>query len=346
MSVNAGWARRVRTIVAPLLVIITAALCAANVRLCVPVVVGCLCALTVWRLRLLVKLAAVIFAAAVPFLVSLLAGCSSSETTLPTPTTWTAHFAVTVTMSGDQWHVRDEMTVSQDTMRQLVEGGGGFTESLPPALPGQLAHDTSVLGDRLGPEWRLDRVVNGSDPVFLRDRPVRTCHIRLVPLVTFCTVDAPRAVYNSVNLLVPDDRSEVTIFTPQHVIDTTDPAGSSALTANGERWRLDDASSNITIGALSPISREQPLRGLAHLSLSGSIAWILGIAWGGLTAFAQEEVKEVLTLATGKRDRREGEPQPDPHGEDAEPTDSGRRPNRSELPRPLMPQHDAPADDL
>jgi hypothetical protein len=56
MFVSAGWARRIRTIVASLLVIVTAALCAANVRLCVPAVVGCRYALTVWRLRLLVEL--------------------------------------------------------------------------------------------------------------------------------------------------------------------------------------------------------------------------------------------------------------------------------------------------
>ena len=302
--------KRLTWLLCAVVTLATVALCMANFDLIKFVVIGLLLGGVLWsRIPLAVRAILGILAIAV-----LLAGCSSQTTVYQWPASYQAQ--VNLNPAGTIWTVRESVTIAAATLRQITEGTGQYSATLPAPKPGQYQLDTEKLERVLKAQgWQLTAVINGDMPEFsLRARTIRRA-IPVVPLVASHSVPLVQVSLPAGVVLTPATGSLVTITSPAGVIAATTPPSSALPTTTGEQrvasWPETSGStaSNVSISTLSVLARDQPVRSLAGLSLQSGTSAAVAVVWMALIAAFQGVLRDGGAAAWKRLRNRKKKPE-------------------------------------
>lgn len=307
------WLARPKVIgyAALLILLLTLILCLANFGLTKYAVIGALAGIMFWKWPVWVRL---ILGAAI--VVTFVAACTNVKEAIPGPQFyWPATYSTQITLSssGRNWTVNEQLTVPGDALRQITEGTGRYSVVLPPPEPGQYQKDIDLLARMVKPDGlMLTGVENGTDPIF-RFPPVTLTHrLPLLPLITTQAINLPYETLPDNVSIISGAGSSVTITGPSELIGATTPASQAEETTTGEE-RVIEAGSltstggigsvSISISTLSTLARAEPMRFLAGLSLATGITWAIGAIWALLAALLKTGV-ETAADSAWKRVRR------------------------------------------
>ncbi|MEU4156499.1 hypothetical protein [Actinoplanes sp. NPDC026670] len=308
----------------------TLALVAANVRLIVPVGVGVLLAFLFWRISYGLKFGAFTLVIALLWL----AGCAPAEFG------WSIHYRVTATLAADnaQWDIVDEITVPADRVVEAVsDDGAWFGDRIDPAnreeFRRKLEEDLRTLEGILAKQgWTFTRILDGEKAVFTRRRSAESAQTGMFPLVSRQSLAIPdielyraRPLSASTGpgspapwarrvVFTPADDSEIIIEAGSNVVAATDPPSEAREIPAGEQRRIVGGQSAVELSLLSPVSRHEPVRSIAQVSLAEWTGWVLAFVWALVLAMAQDGVKQGLARLFGRGTSANGQPAASPAG--------------------------------
>ena len=306
----------------------TLALVAANVRLIVPVGVGMLLAFLFWRISYGLKVS--VFGLVIALL--WLAACGPAEFG------WSIHYRVTATLinSNTQWDIVDEITVPANRVVEAMEDDdtwfyNGVDPPTKEEFRRKLEADLRALERILAKEdWTFTRILDGEKAVFTRHRRPEPAQVRMFPLVSRQTLAIPDIVLVSAgspsasagpSSSAPWSRrvvftsaadSEIIVEAPRNVVEATDPPSEAKAVPGGEQRRIVSGESAVELSLLSPVSRHEPVRSIAHVSLAQGTGWVLAFLWTLVLSMAQDGAKQGLTRLFGRIAAPDSQPNPPP----------------------------------
>ncbi len=302
----------------------TLALVAANVRLVVPVGVGMLLAFLFWRISCGLKVSVFVLVIALLWL----AACGPAEFG------WSIKYRVTATLvnNNTQWDIVDEITVPADRVVQVMEDDDTWLYSRvdPPTkeeFRRKLEADFRALERILVKEgWTFTRMLDGEKAVFTRHRGPEPAQVRMFPLVSRQTLAIPDIELVSAGspsasvspsssaprsrrvVFTPAADSEILIEAPRNVVEATDPPSEAKTVPGGEQRRIVSGESAVELSLLSPVSRHEPVRSIAHVSLAQGTGWVLAFLWTLVLSMAQDGTKQGLMRLFGRSPAPDSQP--------------------------------------